>query len=127
MHQGRVEGVTEAVLLDVAPVHRVGEKIDEVGVGVVVGVGGDCFLTAICPFLVAQGHTALRLGCSAVALTMAATAFSAAQSRPTFWSQSGLKLSKQSSTYCSDVSNSVAAFRSRSGSKSKVTDCPNSS
>ena len=34
----------------VAPVQSVGEKIDEVGVGVVVGVGGYGLLTAIRPF-----------------------------------------------------------------------------
>jgi hypothetical protein len=56
MHHGRIEGARKAVPVDLAPVHRVGEKIDEVGVGVIVGVGGYGLLAADGPFLVAQGH-----------------------------------------------------------------------
>jgi hypothetical protein len=40
MHQGRLEGNREGMPVDATPVECIGEKIDEIGVAVVVGVGG---------------------------------------------------------------------------------------
>src|SRR5262249_44276396 len=112
MHRGGVEGVAETVPVDVAEVHRVGEEIDEVGVGVVVRVGGYGLLAALGPFQVAERHARLP---SSVASAMAAAQARAASARSP-WSQ-------RSTTIWHAARSCGAALRSRSPSKSSITDC----
>jgi hypothetical protein len=59
MHRGSFKNLPERMPLKVAEMHGVSEKIDEVGVGVVVGVRGYRLLAAIRPFVIAQGHDCL--------------------------------------------------------------------